>query len=208
MQAANIIMAGRDAAALDQAASQLKIDCPSWSGKLDCLTIDMCSFASVRQFADALTRNHQRLDVAILGAACQLMHFTQTADGLEEQLQVNVVSTGLLAVLLLPLMAQTAKLDSFKPHLTILSSGASFMTSFSIRDKRPRLMQALNDKALFDTSRYNLTKLLDIWIARAVSQLPMARDVIVNAVDPGLNATSLFRNLPSLVQWSVLGWMR
>lgn len=41
------------------------------------------------------------------------------------RLQVNVISTGLLAILLLPLLAQTAEQfpsPDFKPHLTIVAS--------------------------------------------------------------------------------------
>lgn len=48
-----------------------------------------------------------------------------TPEGWEDTLQVNVIATGLLALLALPKLAATADLpgnDGFKPHLVIVAS--------------------------------------------------------------------------------------
>ena len=58
-----------------------------------------------------------------------------TPEGWEDTLQVNVIATGLLALLAIPKLAATADLagnDSFKPHLVIVASeGNSYPITFA-----------------------------------------------------------------------------
>lgn len=49
------------------------------------------------------------------------------AEGHETSVTVNIISTFLLAVLLLPKMSNSAKIYGIVPHVVIVSSGAAFM---------------------------------------------------------------------------------
>lgn len=90
--------------------------------------LDLTSFDGVKQFAARCDRELDRLDVLCANAGIIFDKWNVTDDGWEQVLQVNVIATGLLSVLLLPLLAKTAALPlavgqtAFKPHLTILSS--------------------------------------------------------------------------------------
>lgn len=79
---------------------------------------------------------------------------------LQYSIQVNDISTGLLALLLLPIMDKTAKVqnNTFRPHLDIVSSGVHEWAQLKVQDE-PNIMKALNDKEKHDAEdRYNITK--------------------------------------------------
>ncbi len=66
--------------------------------------------------------------------------------GNESTITVNVVSTFLLALLILPKLQETAKLQGTTPNLTIVSSEVHFFTAVcppipSHPAKRPQLME-------------------------------------------------------------------
>lgn len=88
----------------------------------------MPSRRSVRAFAARCNAELERLDVACLNAGITGFNWRTTADGWEETLQVNNLSTGLLGVLLVPVLAKSATLPAaegskpLKPHLSVMSS--------------------------------------------------------------------------------------
>lgn len=90
--------------------------------------LDLASLASVNGFAQRCERELSRLDVLVQNAGMNTFNWVTTEDGFESTFQVNVLATGLLGVLLLPLLAKTATLPiedgmkPFKPHITILAS--------------------------------------------------------------------------------------
>ena len=84
---------------------------------------------SVKAFAARATASLARLDVFVENAGVAYMTgWHPLPSGVETMLQVNDISTGLLGVLLLPLLAKTAALPlepgqkPFKPHLTLVGS--------------------------------------------------------------------------------------
>lgn len=88
-----------------------------------------------------------------------------TQDGFEQTIQVNDLSTGLLAVLSLPLLSKTAKLQAiatsadFKPHLTFVSSEVHKAAAFPQQHTEGSTLAALNDKAQHaPTDRYLVSK--------------------------------------------------
>jgi retinol dehydrogenase-12 len=111
-------------------AQQLHKDVPSFRGDIKLLELDLNRFATIQKLVHELETTVDRLDIAILNAGCIRNKYTLTPDGYEETTQVNVLATGLLAVLLLPLLGKTAKLPkpadavpaSRKPQLEIVSS--------------------------------------------------------------------------------------
>lgn len=109
------------------------------------------------------------------------------------RLQTNVLSTGLLGVLLLPFLEETAKKTApsasanLKPHLTITGSVVHFWSNFKEgKDAHP--IHALNDHKRFNSGdRYNVSKLLNLYLARDIGARASNR-VVVNVVSlPGRN---------------------
>lgn len=124
-----------------------------------------------------------------------------TSEGWEEGLQVNVLSTGLLALRALPKLAATADLpgNTFKPHLVIVASEVHEWAKLKQQDE-PSILAALNDKSKADNNDlYNLSKLLDVFMAREIAALPAARKVNVNSLNPGLCVSELRRDLPYIL---------
>jgi len=142
------------------------------------------------------------------------------------RLQANVISTGLLGVLLLPILQRTAAMQApvegvdLKPHLTIVASDSTssahhspfplpsrglarpnklgivhYRASFAEHNHSKPLL-ALNDPTKFDGhDRYSTTKLLDVFLARKIAQLPKvtANGIVVNSVNPSLCQSDLGR---------------
>lgn len=114
----------------EQYVQQLHRDVPGFRGEVKLLELDLNRFASIPAFVEKLEQAVDRLDFAILNAGCTRTKYTPTPDGYEETIQVNVLATGLLAVLLLPLLGKTAQLPQpteavpadLKPQLEIVSS--------------------------------------------------------------------------------------
>lgn len=151
-----------------------------------------------------------RLDVFVTNAAISNFAWQTTADGWEENLQVNALSTGLQAVSVLPLLAKTAKLPvsgdlkPFTPHLTIVGSSVHEWVEVAPAKDGTSLLDDLNDPASANgamvgergPSRYYLTKLISLHLAQHIAALKAANGVIVNVVNPGLCATDLTRTAP------------
>src|SRR5271170_1622045 len=79
-----------------------------------------------------------------------------------DSLEVNALSTFLLAFLLLPLLRKTTSLSSVHPRLVILSSGVHTWTTAEEYRRADNIFQAMNDKEKFKgDGRYPLSKLLD-----------------------------------------------
>ncbi|KAJ7763576.1 hypothetical protein DFH07DRAFT_1059253 [Mycena maculata] len=188
-----------------------------FSGLIDVWKLEMDKFASVQQFSARAKTSLERLDGAILNAGIHAKEWTVTDDGWESVLQVNILSTGLLGVLLLPLLQATSKLPSphpdvaqTLPHLTITGSGAQFRAIFPARSA-PEILQAMNDPTQgVKSDRYETSKLFNLYLAREIAQLRQAQGVVVNVAHPGLVVSGIARdyNFGAFVMlvWNFLGW--
>ncbi|KAJ7604065.1 hypothetical protein FB45DRAFT_958049 [Roridomyces roridus] len=171
-----------------------------FTGVLEVWPLDMEKFESVKSFADRANTTLERLDGAVLNAGINIWSWGVTPDGWERILQVNALATGLLGVLLLPLLQSTAKLPAppafaMAPHLTFTGSAGMFLAKFTDMSK-PDILQAMNIEAEFDSmDRYPTSKLFDLFLARKIAKLPQANGVVVNVVDPGFCYSELGRDL-------------
>ncbi|KAL2137661.1 hypothetical protein VTI28DRAFT_8619 [Corynascus sepedonium] len=113
------------------------------------LIVDLSDFESVKYFVRALNETTTRLDVALLNAGLANPSFQQSAAGWEMGLQVNVLSTALMAILLLPLLRATAATTpattpkTTAPHLTFVNSFGHMLAE----RKWPRLSGSLIELA-------------------------------------------------------------
>jgi retinol dehydrogenase-12 len=126
--ASRIIIASRDIERISTSIAQVYRDVPSYRGKIDPMRVDLYSFESVRAFCKAVRADAGRLDIVIANVGVMLTNFAKTGDGYERVLQVNGLATTLMALLLLPKLAETANLPipegskGLKPTMTIVSS--------------------------------------------------------------------------------------
>ncbi|KAI1845844.1 hypothetical protein JX265_011260 [Neoarthrinium moseri] len=157
--------------------------------------VDLGSFESVKEFCDR-ANSLDRLDYMIQNAGLAAAKY-KSLEGYEETITVNVLSTFLTTLLLLPVLRKTVSAFNTMPHVTIVASDAHYFTSFPQR-KEPIMFQALkgdNDMA----NRYYISKLLVVLIARemanALDTSPKCK-IVLNTVNPGFCDTDLWRNAP------------
>lgn len=209
LNASKVVLGVRDLekgkAAKQDIASSLHLDDEAASSRLEVWQVQMDSFQSVKDFcrrAAAL----DRLDIVIENAGL-LSHLYNTAEGYEYLTTVNVISTWLMALLLLPVLRatkdkhygngsekQTDKTNGH-PHLVIIGSNAHFYTKFKAQNE-PSIFEYLKGgEDMFN--RYADTKLISLFVAREVAKrMNDSKDksqVVLNIVEPGYCQSQLMR---------------
>ena len=92
-------------------------------------SLDLCSYESVQHFAEQVQKTLPRVDILLENAGVAKYTYSMAEDD-ETSITVNVVSTFLLALSLLPKLQETAIRYNVKPHITIVSSNVHFFTQF------------------------------------------------------------------------------
>lgn len=192
LDAAKVILAVRNLKAGEEAKSSIE-KTTKRSGVVEVWELDLGSYASVKSFA-AKAQSLERIDVLLENAGIAVATF-RLAEQDESTITVNVVSTFLLAFLLLPKLQETASKTSTKPHLTVVSSEVHGWTPFKQREN-PEIFKALAEKDSDLSDRYPLSKLLEVLVIRQIAPETAKAypDVTLNLVNPGLCHSSLARD--------------
>jgi NAD(P)-dependent dehydrogenase (short-subunit alcohol dehydrogenase family) len=122
--AAKVIIAVRNISSGQEAKAKIEAD----TGKAnvaDVWQLDLASYDSVKAFAKRAVTELDRIDVLIENAAVAPGQRI-LAEGHNSAVTVNVLSTFLLAMLLLPKLSETASKYDTVPHITFVSSGVGF----------------------------------------------------------------------------------
>ncbi|KAI1323171.1 NAD(P)-binding protein [Xylariaceae sp. FL0255] len=159
---------------------------------IDVWNLDMLSYDSVVAFA-ARAQTLDRLDIAVLNVGILKPKFEMTnahspssGGSHEETIQVNVLSTTLLSILLLPALRPRPSTAAGPGRLVVVSSDVSSWAKFKDRDIGPLLPRLDNPEFFEPFERYCVSKLLGQF---AISQLAGKVDpsqVIVTLPNPGL----------------------
>ncbi|KAF1842709.1 NAD(P)-binding protein [Cucurbitaria berberidis CBS 394.84] len=155
--------------------------------------LDMASYQSVLDFAGKAEKELDRLDVALLNAGVMRGQW-EVFEQDESTITVNVVSTFLLAFALAPKLVETSKKFNTRPNLTIVSSETHEFVGFAERHApEGKIFERLNEKmvdgkAVALSTRYMVSKLLEVLIVRAWCERKSATEipVTINFVNPGL----------------------
>ncbi|KAL1884184.1 hypothetical protein VTK73DRAFT_5320 [Phialemonium thermophilum] len=170
----------------------------STNGVVEVWPLDMCSFESVKAFFRRADDELERLDVLISNAGVNMATF-YLDEGYERTITVNVISTFLLALLLLPKLKQTAARFNAETHICFASSDAHRFAAFNER-KEPKIFETFKSKEKMSFDRYNVSKLLDLLLsrelARQLDEKGTGAGVVVNVINPGFCTSQLFRDLP------------
>ncbi|EJU04177.1 NADP-binding protein [Dacryopinax primogenitus] len=201
---ARLIIACRSAAKGAQAVKEIEQAGKGKVGKVECWEVDQASFASVKAFCDRFEREGGgKLDLLVLNAGAALRERQETGDGWELMLQVNHLSTCLLAIRLLPFLSK-AEADPPTPRVVILNSGLHlWVPDVPEADAAtPSMLRLLSSKENCAEegqmgNRYRLTKLFNVLFTFTLSErLPRTSALSVNTLDPGFCHSQLARNVP------------
>jgi retinol dehydrogenase 12 len=198
--AAKVILAVRSLSKGEEAKKSIE-ESEKKSGVVEVWQLDLSSYASVEEFASRVNKELPRLDVILENAGIATQDFN-LAEGNEATITTNVISTYLLALLVLPKLKETAAKFNKQTYLTIVSSEVHFMTEI------PYITKEKDDASVFDilnqnknmSDRYNVSKLLEVFASRqmvADHMQPKSPEqpypVISNFINPGLCHSSLMR---------------
>lgn len=193
--AAKVIIASRSIEKGDEAKRDIESTTKCGPNVIETWQLDLSSYQSVLDFGARIDKDLPRLDAAILNAGVAKAKW-EIFEKDEATITVNVVSTFLLAHLLLPKLKQTATSFNTRPNLTVVSSEMHFWAKFAERNGSS-IFDTLreNDPKYFE-DRYSTSKLLNVLGVRAmaerksVDQIP----VTINTVNPGLCHSELARD--------------
>ena len=199
--AEKVIIAARNTDAAQKAKASIEASTQCGPTVVECWPLDLCSYESVKTFA-ARCNALPRLDCLLENAGVSKYRFYRTEGALDElQITTNVVSTFLLALLVLPKLKETALKHGSQPHLTVVTSELHHQTTIPERKALRRgvhtsLLDALNDPRTSSRSgRYPVSKLLQVLMLRElVATLGEDYPVIINCVNPGFCHSALTRD--------------
>lgn len=96
------------------------------TGIVELWDLNLASYDSIKAFATKLSHENVRIDGFIANAGVQMDRW-ETAEGMELSMQVNVVSTILLAVLIIPKLVESAQSYGNEPKLVFVGSALGFV---------------------------------------------------------------------------------
>ncbi|KAJ7663868.1 hypothetical protein DFH06DRAFT_1188700 [Mycena polygramma] len=203
MNPARLILACRSQSKGQAAVEKLKAE--TGYSKAELWLVDLADFESVKQFADKFERDGGRLDILVENAAVATDKYEATKDGWESSLQINCLSTPLVALLLLPALIKTTNEHSTLPRLVVVSSEVHYWVDIEKRVcENPDIIKTLGSSEYCTTkimaNRYMLTKLLNVFFTRALNaRLPPSTPLIVNTVNPGYCYSELRRGFTGVM---------
>ncbi|KAJ6015155.1 Short-chain dehydrogenase/reductase family protein [Penicillium herquei] len=189
--AARVILGVRNVKAGEEAKKDIESS-TNRPGVCEVWEVDLASYKSVLAFGERIS-TLPRLDSAILNAAIATRNL-ELAEGYERTITVNVISTLLLGLLLLPKLKETKiKVPFSIPHLTFVVSEVHGWVEFK-EWKEDNVLKLLSDKDRADMgARYPLSKLLEVLVVHELASRVRGSEVVINMINPGLCHSSLAR---------------
>ncbi|KAK4952274.1 hypothetical protein LTR28_006656, partial [Elasticomyces elasticus] len=183
------------------------------TGVVEVWAIDLADYASVQAFARK-AEGLERLDAVLENAGVNTQKF-KLVDGIETNLQINVVSTFLLALLMIPKLRADGRKFNFTPTLVIgeifcttiphepwlmhilVTSELHAFTAFK-EHKEAHIFDTLNDEKKANMGgRYPISKLLEVFACRQIAKEHPVRQLgcIISLVNPGWCHSELAREM-------------
>ncbi|KAI1382635.1 NAD(P)-binding protein [Hypoxylon trugodes] len=150
---------------------------------------DMSDWPRVKDIADDVTKDSDRLDILINNAGRGIMTYQLTDYGVDRHMAVNHMGHVVLTSHLLPLIKKTAA----KGDIVRISNQASNAHQAAPNDTKFENLEELN-RDLGANAQYGRSKLANIlysrWLARNVTNAGHPR-VLINATHPGFVSTKM-----------------
>lgn len=180
---AKVMMACRNQSKGQAALESIKQATPA--ADLELLSLDLSSLTSVRSFADAFLKHHDRLDILVNNAGIMIPPYAKTEDGFESQFGTNHLGHFALTARLFPLLEQ-----SDAGRVVVVSSVAH-------RFGRIHFNNLNWEKRYSRWLAYGQSKLANLMFAKELQRRLQRQGskVIAVAVHPGYANTNLQRHV-------------
>ena len=197
LNASSVILTSRNVDNGERAKAEIEARY-SRQGVISVWQLDMSRFANVESFAKRVEAELPRLDMAVLNAGVHTAKYTKSPEGWEETLQVNTLSTSLLAILLLPKL-EKAKSSTSMPHMHIVGSTMHRAVLPTDIYEQPDLLQKFSGSEGFNPFKsYAVSKLFMLYIVRELAARNTSQgkepSVVIDCSCPGSVGTQLGRD--------------
>ena len=155
------------------------------------MLLDLGDLASVKSFADAFTKQYQRLDVLLNNAGIMATPYGTTTDGFEQQIGINHLGHFALTGHLLPMLLDT-------PNSRIVN-----VSSLAARNGRMDLPSFRDPVECKPWRAYGQSKLANLLFTKELDRRLQGKDVRVVAAHPGGASTNLGNNVETgaVMKW-------
>lgn len=204
LNATRVILACRSLSKGEAAIASIKSSLPDHKTIIEVWQIDLTSYASVKEFC-ARVNQLDRLDVMLENAGLAVPKYEEFED-MESTVTVNVMSTFLMALLVLPKLRESAAKFDIVPRLTIVASDAHEQALFK-EQSSPSILPALKNPN-HQPDRYNVSKLLEILLIRELApRLSKSKkpQIILNTLTPGFCHSELMRH--AVFPLNIFAWI-
>lgn len=188
--AAKVILAVRNTKAGEDARAYIETTTHCAPGTVEVWPLDLGRYASVKAFARRASADLDRVDVLCENAGVAAGS-RRMAEDHESTITVNVISTFLLALLMLPKLKETRSKFGKQSTLTIVLSEVHAFSKFPERHEAS-VFGALDRSEDMD-ERYPLSKLLEVLVVRQLAPRLGGKGVMLNLNNPGLCHSELAR---------------
>lgn len=189
-----LIMAVRTPSKGDDARTRILKETGRPESSIEIWPIDMDSYDSVKAFAHRASQL-PRLDGVLANAGIMTTKF-DLSEGNEKTLNVNVISTFLLYLLLLPKMRESGKATGHVSSFVIPNSALHYTAPLAeLEPTNQNIIDRLNDPQKANMAgRYPLSKLLVLYAVRELAERASASgkgSIIINAPNPSFCKSNL-----------------
>ncbi|KAI3324328.1 NAD(P)-binding protein [Xylariaceae sp. AK1471] len=194
LRVGKLIMAVRDITKGEAAKKKLLPSTNQPESSVEVWPIDMNSYNSIEAFASRASKL-PRLDGVLANAGLMTTQFALSEDN-EKNINVNVISTFLLYLLLLPTMRESEKLTGNTSRFSIPNSALHYVAPLDeLQPGNRSIMERLNNpETPHMAGRYNLSKLLVIYAVREFAERSKASGkgpCIINTPNPSFCKSNL-----------------
>jgi NAD(P)-dependent dehydrogenase (short-subunit alcohol dehydrogenase family) len=186
-----VVMAGRDAARLERARTEVAARSGSarFSGdRIETALADFADLAAVRGLADTVLARHDRLDLLVNNAGMIAPRYRRSRDGYELTIAVNHLAPFLLTSLLLDRLRDSgseAAPGDIKPARIIM------VASQAHRGARLDFATWMEPSGWTPLQAYGRSKLGNILFTRALARRLSDSNVVAASLHPGVIATGI-----------------
>lgn len=174
-----LVLAVRNVSKGQAAATELSKDINLNPGTIEVWELDYASYDSICSFVER-TKGLERLDIVILNAGIMATEARiNPSTGHEETIQINYLSTALLAILLLPVVKSKRPLAEQPGRITITSSDTAAWAKLDERNEEPLLSSFDKPGKVDMLNRTFVSKLLgQLFLVELAKRVPSSVAVI------------------------------
>nr|XP_022339322.1 retinol dehydrogenase 11-like [Crassostrea virginica] len=157
--------------------------------------LDMSLMSSIREFVSIISTEEKAVDILINNAGVVNWKENITAEGFENTFATNYYGPFLLTTLLLDLLKKS-------PNSRIVNVGSIASMGGSVD------LDTVMARRSFTRKEYNDSKLALLIFTKELARKIAETGIVATYVHPGTIRSELFRNLPWILQFIIIGIMR